>query len=90
MVVFLDVLIIENLIVNMFLLYVTSQTLKVKVKLRYLFIAGLLGSLYVLTIIYPVPKFFTSIFLKFIVAAVMILVTFRTVSYTHLTLPTKA
>lgn len=77
MVVFLDVLIIENLIVNMFLLYVTSQTLKVKVKLRYLFMAGFLGSLYVLTIIYPVPKFFTGIFLKFIVAAVMILVTFR-------------
>ncbi|MDF2503185.1 sigma-E processing peptidase SpoIIGA [Clostridium sp.] len=77
MIVFLDVLIIENLIVNIFLLYITSQTLRIKVKLRYLFIAGFLGSLYVLTMIYPVPKFLSSIILKLSVAIIMILVTFR-------------
>lgn len=77
MVVFLDVLLIENLVVNMFLLYITSQTLKVAVKLRFLFIAGFLGSMYVLTMVYPVPKFLSSIFLKIIIAIIMILVTFR-------------
>lgn len=77
MVVYLDVLVIENLVVNMFLLFITSQTLKVKVKLRDITIAGFLGSMYVLTMIYPVPKFLSGIFLKIIVAIIMIFVTFR-------------
>lgn len=77
MVVYLDVLIIENLIVNLFLLYITSQTVKLKVKFRYLFISGFLGSMYVLTIVYPIPKFLSSILVKFFVALLMIVLTFR-------------
>lgn len=77
MVVYLDILIIENLVVNMFLLYITSQTLKMKVKLKYLLAAGFLGSLYVLTIIYPLPKFLSFIGFKFLVALLMIIVVFR-------------
>ncbi|AJA48203.1 putative sporulation sigma-E factor-processing peptidase [Clostridium pasteurianum DSM 525 = ATCC 6013] len=77
MVVYLDILIIENLIVNMFLLYITSQTLKIKIKLQYLLAAALLGSMYVLTIIYPLPKLLSSIGFKFFVALLMIIVVFR-------------
>jgi stage II sporulation protein GA (sporulation sigma-E factor processing peptidase) len=76
-VVYLDVLLLENLIVNFFLLYITAQTLRIYIKLRYMFLAAFLGSLYVLTLIYPVPKIFSSLIFKLIVACLMTIICFR-------------
>lgn len=77
MVVYLDVLIIENVIVNTFLLYITSQTLMKKVKFRYLIIAGTIGGIYVCTLIFPKLRFFSGIIFKIIAAEIMIYITFR-------------
>lgn len=75
--VYLDVLIIENVIVNTFLLYITSQTLMKKVKFRYIIAAGTVGGMYVCTLIFPGLKFFSSIIFKILAAEIMIYITFR-------------
>lgn len=77
MVIYLDVLIIENAIVNTFLLYITSQTLMKKVKFRYLFIAGTIGGLYICTLIFPKIRFLSGFAFKIIAAEIMIYITFR-------------
>lgn len=77
LVVYLDVLIIENTIVNTFLLYITSQTLMKKVKFRYLLISGAIGGMYVCTLVFPKLRFFSGIVFKIIAAEVMIYTTFR-------------
>ncbi|MFL0249938.1 sigma-E processing peptidase SpoIIGA [Clostridium neuense] len=77
MLIYLDVLIIENAIVNTFLLYITSQTLMKKVKFRYIIIAGTIGGMYVCTLIFPSIRFFSGIIFKIITAEIMIYITFR-------------
>ncbi|MDD3224026.1 MAG: sigma-E processing peptidase SpoIIGA [Clostridium sp.] len=77
MVVYLDVLMFENLCINFFLIYITAETLKIYVKLKYIAAAAFVGSLYVLVIVYPVPKIFTSLIFKILVAFIMIFVCFR-------------
>jgi stage II sporulation protein GA (sporulation sigma-E factor processing peptidase) len=77
MVIYLDVILFEETAVNFFLLYITAQTLRIYIKLRYIFLSAFLGSLYVLTLIYPVPQIFTSLIFKIVVASLMIIISFR-------------
>lgn len=80
MVVYLDVLLFENLIVNLFLLHVTARTLKIKVKLRYMLFAATLGTMYVFTLLYPKLRVFSTIPFKIIVGMIIILVAFRKIN----------
>ncbi len=77
MVIYLDVLVIENMLVNFFLLYITAQTLKVYIKLKFFFLSAFLGSLYVLTVVYSVPKILVSLPFKIFVALFMLFICFR-------------
>ncbi|GAA0734612.1 sigma-E processing peptidase SpoIIGA [Clostridium oceanicum] len=77
MVIYLDVLIFQNFIVNLFLLVVTSQTLKISKKILSYVLAAFLGSLYVLVIIYPSLNFFSSIIFKILVAFFIVWIAFR-------------
>ncbi|MDP4178724.1 MAG: sigma-E processing peptidase SpoIIGA [Bacillota bacterium] len=77
MVIYIDVLLIENIIVNTFLLYITTQAVKVKVKFKYIIISGIIGSTYIFTLIYPKIKFLSSIPFKILAALIMILIVFR-------------
>lgn len=77
MVVYLDVVILVNFIVNFFLLYITAQTLRVKVKFRYMILASIIGSSYVLTLIYPSLKILSALYFKLAVAVTLILIAFR-------------
>ncbi|AAK79660.1 stage II sporulation protein GA (sporulation sigma-E factor processing peptidase) [Clostridium acetobutylicum] len=77
MVIYLDVLIFENSIVNTFLLYITAQTLRIKVKMRYLILAGIFGGLYVIVLVIPTLKIFSSLIFKIIAAFLMIIICFR-------------
>lgn len=77
MVIYLDVLLFENLVVNLFLLYITARTLRVKVELKYILLAATIGSLYVITLVYPQLKNFSSVSFKIIVAAILVLISFR-------------
>lgn len=77
MVIYLDILLLENLVVNLFLLYITARTLRVKVELRYIILAATIGSLYVITLVYPQLKSFSSVSFKIIVAVILVLISFR-------------
>ncbi|NMM65607.1 sigma-E processing peptidase SpoIIGA [Clostridium sp. P21] len=81
MVVYLDVLIMENLIVNLFLLYVTAQTLRIKPKLLNMILSSSIGSIYVITLLYPKLKVFSYLPFKVVVAGIMILIVFRRLKF---------
>ena len=77
MVVYVDVLILVNFIVNLFILHVTVQTLRKRIKLKWLCISSLVGSLYVITVLYPSLKWLTFLPFKILVVMVMIFIVFR-------------
>lgn len=72
MVVFLDILLLENLLIDLFLLRITVQTIRKKVSTRRLIVASVVGSFYVIAVVIPWLKYFTSIPFKIIIVIVMI------------------
>ncbi|MGH4051344.1 MAG: sigma-E processing peptidase SpoIIGA [Clostridium sp.] len=77
MIVYADVLILVNFIVNIFILHVTVQTLRKRVKLIWMCISSFIGSLYVLTVVYPKLKYLTYLPFKLLIVIVMIFIAFR-------------
>ena len=77
MIVYVDVLMLVNFIVNLFILHITVQTLRRKVKFIWMCLSSLLGSLYVLTVVYPSLKYLSYIPFKILVVIAMILIVFR-------------
>ena len=61
MTVYIDIVVIENLIINYFLILITTQIMGMRVKAINIFLASLLGSLYTLFIFLPKFSFFTNI-----------------------------
>lgn len=80
MVVYLDILIFENLIVNLFLLHITARTIRIRVKFRYMLFAAILGSIYVITLIYTELRIFSILPFKIIAGAIIILIAFRKIN----------
>lgn len=68
MIVYIDCLILENFIINYFLLLVTSQTIRQKLNERRCIIASLAASFYVFTIIIKKLRIFAVLPFKFIAA----------------------
>jgi len=77
LIIYLDVLLIENFIVNIFLLYITTQTLRINTKLRYLILAALIGAMYAIGAVLSNFHYFFMVPLKFITAIIMIYIVFR-------------
>lgn len=77
MIVYIDVLILVNFIVNLFILHVTVQTLRKRVNLMWMCVSSFVGSLYVLTVVYPKIKYLTYLPFKILVPVAMILIVFR-------------
>ncbi|MCH3964076.1 MAG: sigma-E processing peptidase SpoIIGA [Clostridium sp.] len=77
MIVFLDVLIFVNVVVNFFIMYITAKTLRIMVKFRYMVLSSLLGGIYVITMIFPVLSVFSRMPFKILAAAILVLITFR-------------
>lgn len=77
MIVYIDVLILVNFIVNLFILHVTVQTLRKRVKFLWICLSSFLGSLYVLTVVYPNFKYLSYIPFKILIVIIMILIAFR-------------
>ena len=75
--VYLDILILENTIVNSFLLSLTAQLMRRKVKFKFILLASFIGSLYVMVLLFPVLQIFSSLLFKLLISFVMILITFR-------------
>ena len=77
MVVYLDVLIFENFIVDFFILFITAQTLRLKLCTKYGVLASILASAYVVTLVLPSLSFFTLAPFKIAIPFIIILITFR-------------
>ncbi len=76
MVVNLDLLIIENCIVDLFLLYITAQTLRILPGFKLLLIASLLGSLYIILFFYPMLSFLLKLPFKILTAFIINILAF--------------
>jgi stage II sporulation protein GA (sporulation sigma-E factor processing peptidase) len=76
MVVNLDVLILQNSIVNYFLLYITSQSVRIKFNFKRAMLSSIFGGVYVITLIVPKLKLLTTLPFKFAVVIIMILLLF--------------
>lgn len=76
MIVNIDILIIENSIVNYFLLYLTSQTLRIRKTFKNIALPAVIGGLYVVTLIFPKLYFFTALPFKLLIALLMICILF--------------
>lgn len=72
--IYLDVLILENYIVNFFLLYITLLTVRKSCKLRYMLSSAFIGSIYTITMIYKELSIFTSLPFKLLAVYLMILI----------------
>lgn len=72
MIVYIDVLLIENFIINFFLLLITTKTLRSKVKKVRLVFSSILGSMYVFTMFIKELKYLTILPVKLFVAIIMI------------------
>jgi stage II sporulation protein GA (sporulation sigma-E factor processing peptidase) len=76
-IIYIDVLILVNFIVNLFILHVTVQTLRKRVKIVWMCLSSFVGSLYVLTVVYPKFKYLSYIPFKILIVIIMILIVFR-------------
>jgi len=77
MTLYLDVLLLENFIVNRFLLEITAQTIKISINRLYVNLAAFIGSLYILIILQDSLNYLKSFPVKFLIALIMIIITFR-------------
>lgn len=77
MIIYLDVFIIQNLIVNFFLIYCTSQSVKINTKMIYIILSSVLGTLYAVAAVYTKAKFLFNIPIKLIIAFLMASIAFR-------------
>lgn len=77
MIVYIDVLLLENFIVNSFLLSITVHTLRCRVKATYIALGGLLGSLFIFTVLVDSLRYFNNIIIKIMMAFIMVFITFR-------------
>lgn len=75
MTVYIDIVVVENLIINYFLILITTQIIGMRVKAINIFLASLLGSLYTLFIFLPEFSFLTNIIGKTLVVIIMMTVT---------------
>lgn len=72
MVVYIDIIIIENFIINLFLLINTMKALKFDYNKK-IYLSSVIGAFYTITLFIE-NKIFTSIFMKIFVAVIMILI----------------
>ena len=77
MTVYLDIIVLENFIVDFFILFITAQTLRLELYTKLGILASALASVYVVTLIVPSLKFFTSVPFKIAIPFIIILITFR-------------
>ncbi|MGL5067049.1 MAG: sigma-E processing peptidase SpoIIGA [Sarcina sp.] len=77
MIVYLDVLLIENFLINFFLLTVTMQLSNYKFKYRMVVLSSILGSLYTLTVFFDSLEIFTNIIFKVLVVFLMVKIILR-------------
>lgn len=77
MYVYAEYLLIENIIINFIILYVTKKITRTKTSKLRLFIASLVGSIYTLVVFFPSLQFMGKFIIKFSVSILMIILAFN-------------
>lgn len=77
MTIYIDIVLIENLIMNFIILLATGIVLKEKIKAVRLLLASLLGAIYSIVSYMSILKIYSNIFLKIILSIVIIYVAFN-------------
>lgn len=77
LIVYIDILLLENIIVNYFILFITSQTVRVKLNCIFGIMSAILGSLYVFTILINKLRYFSIFPLRLLFPFIMIFIAFR-------------
>ena len=73
---YVDILMIENIIINFLILNVTSRFSKVRTTKTKLFIGAVIGALYLMIIFYPSLKIFYTLYFKIAISILMIIIAF--------------
>lgn len=81
MYVYAEYVLIENILINYTILYVTKMITKTKSNRFRLFLSSIIGSLYILFAIYPSFEFMGKFIIKFSVSVLMILIAFSPVKF---------
>ena len=77
MYVYIEYLLLENMIINFIILYVTGILTRTKTSRVRLFISSLLGSLYLFYLFFPNTEFMGKFIIKFSISILMIVVAFN-------------
>lgn len=77
----MDLIVLVNLIVDFFLLYITGRTLKLVINFKRMFFAALIGSMYTITLIYSYLNIFSNCYFKLIVALILVYISFGNMSF---------
>ena len=77
MTIYIDIILIENLIMNFIILYATGLVLKRKIKKLRLILASLLGAIYALLTYISSFEIYTNIILKLILSILMVYIAFN-------------
>lgn len=77
MYVYAEYVLVENIIINFIILYVTKMITRTKTSRLRLFIASLIGSLYIFFIFFPSLEFMGKFVIKFSISILMIIIAFN-------------
>ena len=77
MTIYIDVVLIENLLMNYIILYATGIILKIKMKHLRLFLASLIGAIYTIISYISKVQIYSNFILKFLLSIVIIYVAFN-------------
>lgn len=77
MTIYIDVVLIENLLMNYIIIFATGTILKIKIKQIRIILASLLGAIYTIIAYISNLRIYSNFFLKFILSLVMIYIAFN-------------
>lgn len=78
-VIYLDILILENIVVNYMILAVTARFSRIKTSSLRMFLGALIGALYLVFVFLPDMKFYQSVLAKIILSIFIIAIAFKSV-----------
>lgn len=77
MIIYADVIFIENILMNYIILYTCAKGLKIKIMNIRLIISSLIGGIYVIVILFSRIDILQSVFCKILLSLIMIMIAFN-------------
>lgn len=81
MIIYVDVVFIENFIINLFLLHITAKTVKNEINLNRILFSSILGAGYVIILLYSKLKFLSFFSVKILMAFIMVVIAYNNKSF---------